>query len=76
MLRIRFKFDGKCSNHTRYNPEKDGRPSLSTKNADCETCEALWVVYLYIVKIGARKAKEVFPGSTKMSSGEENAQIP
>ena len=25
-LRIRFRFDGKCSRHPRYNPKCDGRP--------------------------------------------------
>jgi hypothetical protein len=71
MLKIRFKFDGKCQTHPRYNPEKMSRPSTGNKNENCEICDALWVVYLYIVKIGARKAKDIFPGAVKMTSGSE-----
>jgi hypothetical protein len=72
VLKISFKFHGKCSSHTRYNPEKNGHPSESSKNLNCEICDALWVIYLYVVKIGARKAKEIFPDSVKLTGSEEN----
>ena len=42
-LRIRFRFDGRCSVHPRYNPEKDGRP----QRKDCSGCESLFVIHLY-----------------------------
>ena len=42
-LRIRFRFDGRCSVHPRYNPDKDGRP----QHKDCPGCESLWVIHLY-----------------------------
>jgi len=42
-LRIRFRFDGRCSVHPRYNPEKDGR----TQHKDCPGCESLYVIWLY-----------------------------
>ena len=42
-LRIRFRFDGRCSVHPRYNPEKDGRP----QHKDCSGCESLFVIWLY-----------------------------
>ena len=42
-LRVRFRFDGRCSVHPRYNPEKDGRP----QHKDCPGCESLWVIHLY-----------------------------
>ncbi len=42
-LRIRFKFDGRCSVHPRYNPEKDGTP----QHRACPGCEALYVIWLY-----------------------------
>jgi hypothetical protein len=42
-LRVRFRFDGRCSVHPGYNPEKDGRP----QHKDCPGCESLWVVHLY-----------------------------
>src|SRR5258708_26369356 len=42
-LRIRFRFDGRCSVHPRYDPEKDGRP----QHKDCSGCESLWVIHLY-----------------------------
>ncbi len=50
-LRIRFRFDGRCSVHPRYNPEKDGRPQYK----DCSGCESLWVIHLYSL-IARRKA--------------------
>ncbi len=51
-LRIRFRFDGRCSVHPRYNPEKDGRP----QHKDCPGCDSLWVVHLYS-GIARRKAE-------------------
>ncbi len=42
-LRVRFRFDGRCSVHPRYNPEKDGRP----QHKDCSGCESLWVIHVY-----------------------------
>ena len=42
-LRIRFRFDGRCSLHPRYNPQKDGR----SEHKDCPGCEALYVISLY-----------------------------
>lgn len=50
-LRIRFRFDGRCSLHPRYNPEKDGRP----QHKDCLGCESLFVIHLYS-HIARRKA--------------------
>ena len=40
-LRIRFRFDGRCSVHPRYNPERDGRP----QHKDCSGCESLWASF-------------------------------
>lgn len=51
-LRIRFRFDGRCSMHPRYNPEKDGRP----QHRDCSGCESLYVIRLYC-HIAQRKAE-------------------
>ena len=51
-LKIRFRFDGKCSTHPRYNPERDGRP----QHKDCPGCDALWVIHLY-TGIARRKAE-------------------
>jgi hypothetical protein len=42
-LRVRFRFDGRCSVHARYNPERDGRP----QDQKCPGCESLHVIYLY-----------------------------
>ena len=52
-LRIRFRFDGKCSLHPRYDPTRDGRPQYS----NCEGCESLYVIHLY-TKIANRRATE------------------
>jgi hypothetical protein len=51
-LKIRFRFDGRCTRHPRYDPKRDGRPS----DARCEGCESLYVIHLY-VKIAKRRAK-------------------
>jgi hypothetical protein len=50
-LRIKFRFDGRCSVHPRYNPERDGRP----QHKDCSGCESLFVIHLYS-GIARRKA--------------------
>jgi hypothetical protein len=42
-LKIRFRFDGKCSRHPRYNPKRDGRPV----DGKCDGCESLYVIHLY-----------------------------
>ncbi len=52
-LRIRFRFDGKCSSHPRYDPARDGRP----QHENCEGCESLYVIHLYI-RIAKRRAAE------------------
>jgi hypothetical protein len=51
-LKIRFRFDGRCSTHPRYNPEKDSSP----QHKDCPGCDALWVIHLY-TGIARRKAE-------------------
>lgn len=50
-LRIRFRFDGRCSMHPRYNPQKDSRP----QHSDCPGCESLYVISLYS-RIACRRA--------------------
>ena len=52
-LKIRFRFDGKCRGHPRYNPMRDGRP----QHGNGEGCESLYVIHLYI-KIVKRSAEE------------------
>lgn len=51
-LKIRFRFEGRCSLHPRYNPEKEGRPCQK----ECQGCEALWVIHLY-TGIARRKVR-------------------
>jgi hypothetical protein len=50
-LRIRFRFDGKCSIHPRYDPERDGQP-----HRDCLACDSLYVIHLY-TRIARRRAE-------------------
>lgn len=50
-LRIRFRFDGRCNTHPRYNPVRDGRP----QNRECPGCESLYVIHLYCA-IARKKA--------------------
>jgi len=52
-LKIRFRFDGKCTRHPRYDPKRDGHPS----DGKCEECESLYVIHLY-VKIAKRRAED------------------
>ncbi len=52
-LRIRFRFDGKCSSHPRYDPTRDGRP----QHGNCEGCDSPYVIHLYIW-IAKRKGAE------------------
>ena len=52
-FRIRFRFDGKCISHPRYDPARDGRPH----HGDCEGCESLCVIHLYI-RIAKRRSAE------------------
>jgi hypothetical protein len=51
-LKIRFKFDGRCRLHLRYNPETDG----PAPHKDCPGCESLWVIFLYS-RIARKKAE-------------------
>ena len=52
-LRIRFRFDGRCTRHPRYDPKRDGRPS----DGKCEGFDSLYVIYLYTV-IAKRRAED------------------
>jgi hypothetical protein len=52
-LKIRFRFDGRCTRHPRYDPKRDGRPS----DGKCEGCESLYVIHLY-VKVAKRRAED------------------
>jgi len=51
-LRIRFRFDGRCSMHPRYNPQKDGRP----QHRECSGCDSLYVIHLY-TRIARKRAE-------------------
>jgi hypothetical protein len=52
-LKIRFRFDGRCTRHPRYDPKRDGHPS----DGNCEGCESLYVIHLY-TKIAKRSAED------------------
>jgi len=52
-LKIRFRFEGRCSRHARYDPKRDGRPS----DGKCEGCESLYVIHLY-VNIAKRRTED------------------
>ena len=65
-LKIRFRFDGKCSLHPRYNPKRDGRPS----NGKCEGCESLYVVHLYTA-IAIKRSKSSHGIVVRFTSGSE-----
>ena len=65
-LRIRFRFDGKCGLHPRYDPARDGRP----QHGNCEGCESLYVIHLYI-RIAKRRAREGKGLAVRRPPGEE-----
>jgi hypothetical protein len=65
-LRIRFRFDGKCSIHPRYDPARDGRP----QHGKCEGCESLYVIHLY-TGIAKRRAENSSCLLARFSSGRE-----
>jgi len=52
-LKIRFRFDGRCTRHPRYDPKRDGHPP----DGKCEGCESLYVIHLY-TKIAKRRAED------------------
>jgi hypothetical protein len=52
-LKIRFRFDGRCTRHPCYDPKRDGRPA----DGKCEGCECLYVMHLY-TKIAKRRAED------------------
>ena len=52
-LKIRFRFDGRCTRHPRYDPKRDGHPP----DGKCEGCESLYVIHRY-TKIAQRRAED------------------
>lgn len=65
-LKIRFRFDGRCTRHPRYDPKRDGRPL----DGKCEGCESLYVIHLY-TKIAKRRAENENGILLRTSSGRE-----
>jgi len=70
-LKIRFRFDGHCTRHPRYDPRRDGRPSDGT----CEGCESLYVIHLY-TKIAKRRAEDANLIAVRTSSDRKERQVP
>ena len=65
-VRIRFRFEGKCIVHPRYDPARDGRP----QHGNCEGCESLYVIHLY-TRIATRRAENETGILVRTSSGRE-----
>ena len=68
-LKIRFRFDGRCTRHPRYDPKRDGRPT----DGKCEGCESLYVIHLYI-KIAKRRTEDTNLIVVRTSSDREERQ--
>ena len=68
-LKIRFRFDGRCTRHPRYDPRRDGRPP----DGKCEGCESLYVIHLY-TKIAKRRAEDANLIVVRTSSDREEQQ--
>lgn len=69
-LRIRFRLDGRCRLHPRYDPARDGRP----QHGDCEGCESVYVIHLYI-RIAKRRAAEGKGIEVRASTPDKEVQI-
>jgi len=69
-LKIRFRFDGRCTRHPRYDPRRDGHPS----DGKCEGCESLYVIHLY-TKIAARRAEDANLIVVRAPSDREEQQV-
>lgn len=65
-LKIRFRFDGRCTRHPRYDPKSDGRPF----DRKCEGCESLYVIHLY-TKIAKRRAEDRNLSMVRVSTNPE-----
>lgn len=68
-LRIRFRFDGRCTRHPRYDPKRDGQPS----EGKCEGCESLYIIHLY-TKIAKRRAEDASLTVVRVSTVREERQ--
>jgi hypothetical protein len=78
-LRVRFRFDGRCRMHPRYNPQQDGSPA----HKDCAGCESLYVIFLYS-RIARRRAatgdglvvanREALSGPEAVHDGRDESQ--
>jgi hypothetical protein len=70
-LKIRFRFDGRCTRHPPYDPKGDGSPS----DGKCHGCESLYVIHLY-TKIAQRRVEDanliVVRASTDREEGKAN----
>src|SRR5438270_13272823 len=69
-LKIRFRFDGRCTQHPRYDPKRDGHPS----DGKCEGCESLYVIHLY-TKIAKRRAEDANLIVVRVSSDRDEQQV-
>jgi hypothetical protein len=63
-LRVRFRFDGKCIVHPRYDPTCHGRP----QHGNCEGRDSLYVIHLYIL-IAKRRAENCTSIVARFSRG-------
>jgi hypothetical protein len=62
-LKIRFRFDGTCCLHPRYDPGRDGR----SQHGNCEGCEFLYVIRLYILVVKEKGGRR--EGRCRSTSG-------
>ena len=69
-LKIRFRFDGRCSVHPRYNPETDGRP----QHKNCAGCES-YTSSPYTQLQGKRPTQGTDWLFATRSSGKKNVQL-
>ena len=68
-LKVRFRFDGRCTRHPRYDPKRDGRPA----DGKCDGCDSLYVIHLY-TKIAERRVEDANLSVVRASSDREEQQ--
>lgn len=68
-LRIRFRFDGCCTRHPRYDPKRDGRHRMG----NVKDVNSLYVIHLY-TKIAKRRTEDAYFIVVRASTGREEQQ--
>lgn len=67
-LKVRFRFDGRCTRHPRYDPRRDGCPP----DGKCDGCESLYLIHLYTKIAKKRRAEDAGLIGVRVSMARED----